>query len=154
MNIKDFIPSDNILLLDRTYPDKMDLLRELLSVCISDTPSEKNMDTIWSTLQERELSMSTGIGLGVALPHCSTEYVADAMGALCVLKQGIDFQSVDEEPVRIVVMLLLPKNKFDKHIKTLAAVAKNFNDAVFREKIITADNRDRINSILETDWKS
>lgn len=148
MDIKELIPRDRVLILDKPGDDKMELLHSLLHHCIDDTDVVKYQEKIWQTLVDREKSMSTGIGMGVAMPHCQSEYVHDVMAMLALLKDGIDFQAIDDEPVRIVILLLLPKNKFEKHIKTLASIARLFNNSEFRNKILAASNEDEASEIL------
>ncbi len=138
MDVQDIIPEDRLLILDQVFDDKMQLIESLFDRCIENTPLTEHRHSIWSTLKERELSMSTGIGVGVAIPHCSSEYVPDVVGIAGILKHGVDFQAVDEIPVQIVVLLLMPKKKFEKHIKVLAAIAKLFNNEQVRVDILKA----------------
>ena len=136
MQLHELIRESDIKIYEHPPADKIELLRELLGWCTDKSDLEKSKSIIWETLIEREKSMSTGIGLGVAIPHCSTKHVSEIHGILALLKEGIDFQAVDEQPVRIIVLLLMPKDKFDKHIKTLATIARLFNNEGFREKIL------------------
>ena len=121
---------------------------ELFDVAARTSGLSDHIDVIRGALLEREASMSTGIGQGVAIPHCSSEYVSEVHGALALLPRGIEFQSVDEEPVRVAVLLLLPKNKFEKHIKTLAAVARLFNNQDFRETILGSTSPERAAELI------
>ena len=138
MDVREILPEDRLLLIDEAYEDKIQLMELLFDRCIENTPLAEHRASIWNTLLERERSMSTGIGVGVAIPHCSSEYVPDVLGLAAILKHGVDFQSVDEIPVRIVVLLLMPKKKFEKHIKVLAAIARLFNDESVRERVLAA----------------
>ena len=72
---------------------------------------------------------------GVDLPHA--------------LPSPLEFQAVDDEPVQIVVLLLMPRNRFDRHIKTLASIARMFNDESFRKKILAAPDAESINLLIE-----
>ncbi|MCR9144342.1 MAG: PTS sugar transporter subunit IIA [bacterium] len=139
MDVQDIIPEDRLVLLDEVFDDKMKLIEALFDRCIENTPLTEHRHSIWNTLLEREQSMSTGIGVGVAIPHCSSEYVPDVVGIAGILKHGVDFQAVDEIPVQIVVLLLMPKKKFEKHIKVLAAIARLFNNEKVRENILKAE---------------
>ena len=150
MELHEIISSERILRLDNFQGDKSELLKLIFEKCDKISSfKEKRRDEIWETLIERENSMSTGIGLGVAIPHCSTEYVDDVIAMLAVMKDGIDFQAIDDVPVQIIVLLLLPKNKFEKHIKTLASVARLFNNEEFRSRILNAENSEEIYAILQ-----
>lgn len=140
MEVQDIIPAGRLLLLEQAFSDKFELLETLFDRCIEDTSLTEHRHSIWTTLVERENSMSTGIGVGVAIPHCSSEYVPDVIGMAAILKAGVDFQAVDEVPVRIVVLLLMPKKKFEKHIKVLASIARLFNEAHVRDQVLAADS--------------
>lgn len=148
MELHELIKKENIQIFEEPPPDKIRLLKDLLECCVANSELRKLKDTIWETLLEREKSMSTGIGLGVAIPHCSTKHVSEVHGILALLKHGIDFQAVDEQPVRIIVLLLMPKDKFDKHIKTLASIARLFNNEDFRQRILSAASAGEAHEIL------
>ena len=81
--------------------------------------------------------MSTGIGRGVAIPHCSTDLLEDVVIVLTFCDPGIDFDSIDSEPVRIAIFLLVPRNKLKQHIKTLADIAKIMNNDELRKKLLS-----------------
>ena len=149
MQLHEIIFKERIIQLDQFQGSKTDLLKYIFDKCESlSSIAPKHKDDIWETLIERENSMSTGIGLGVAIPHCSTEHVTDVIGMLTVLKEGIDFQAIDDVQVRILILLLLPKNKFEKHIKTLASVARLFNNEEFRTRVLNSSSTDEIFEIL------
>ena len=140
MKLEELFPEDKIILYDSYQDgDKIELLKSILDFGLKDTELERHKKKIQEALLERERSMSTGIGQGVAIPHCSTEFVTDVWGVLAFLKEGIDFQAVDGEAVRIVVLLLMPQNRFEKHIKTLASIAKLFNNETFRNEILALE---------------
>ncbi len=140
MQVQEVIPENRLYHIEQEFDDKIQLIEYLFDRCIEGTVLTEHRESIWQTLLEREQSMSTGIGVGVAIPHCSSEYVPDVFGVAAVLKNGVDFQAVDDVPVRIVVLLLMPKKKFEKHIKVLAAVAKLFNNESVRAEVLAAEN--------------
>ena len=98
----------------------------------------KRNEVVESLLQ-REKSMSTGIGSGVAIPHCSISVVENLKSVMAISPQGIAFDSIDSNPVHIFILLIVPKSKFQEHIKTLAMIAKTLNQPDEREKIIKSD---------------
>ena len=134
-------PTDHIELLCSKYDDesgKADFLGRLLDRCLAGTPMEKSREMIWESLWKREESMSTGVGLGIAIPHCSSNAVTKISTRIAVLKEGINFQSIDEEAVRIVVLLLFPQKKFERHVKILSLISRILNDKKTRTKILKA----------------
>jgi mannitol/fructose-specific phosphotransferase system IIA component (Ntr-type) len=117
--------------------NKWDLIEEMLDLAIKNNDVKSDdREVLKVALFEREKSMSTGIGRGVAIPHCTTGLVEDIVIVLA-LCDGIDFDSIDNQPVRISIFLLVPKNKLKQHIKTLADIAKIMNSDKLREKLLT-----------------
>ncbi|MCZ8239166.1 MAG: PTS sugar transporter subunit IIA [Leptospiraceae bacterium] len=109
--------------------------------------SSKRNEVIESLLQ-REKSMSTGIGSGVAIPHCSISVVDTLKSVMAISPQGIAFDSIDSNPVHIFILLIVPKSKFQEHIKTLAMIAKTLNQPDEREKIIHSKSLEEIKKVL------
>jgi PTS system fructose-specific IIA component len=101
-------------------------------------------EEITNSLLNREKSMSTGIGSGVAIPHCSISLVDELKVVIGLSEDGIEFDSIDKLPVCIFILLVVPKNKFQEHIKTLALIAKTLNLKEEREKLIHSRNYDEI----------
>lgn len=136
MILSDYLTKNNILVKTRST-SRWDLIRELVDNTISngDLDSE-NKAEITRALIDREKSMSTGIGNGVAIPHCTTSLIDDIVVLLAITKKGIDFDSIDNLPVRLVILLLVPKNKLSQHIKTLANIAKLMSNDTLRQKLL------------------
>lgn len=101
---------------------------------------------IFTSLMTREKSMSTGIGSGVAIPHCSVNIVKDLKVIIGLSKEGIAFDAIDKMPVHIFILLIVPKDKFHDHIKTLALIAKTLNLQEERNKLIYSNS---YNDILQ-----
>jgi len=148
MDLQDVLPENRLTVIEQPFTDKIALIEYLFDRCIEGTVMMEHRESIWQTLLERERSMSTGIGLGVAIPHCSSEYVPDVHCFGAVLREGVDFQAVDEIPVRIVILLLMPKKKFEKHIKILAAIARLFNEERVRNQVLDASSAGEAYSII------
>lgn len=128
----------NNIIIKAKSGDKWALIEEMLDLAIKNGEINKeDRDTLKTALIEREKSMSTGIGKGVAIPHCTTGVVEDIVIVLAFCESGIDFDSIDSEPVKIAVFLLVPKNRLKQHIKTLADIAKIMNNDELRRKLLT-----------------
>ena len=87
---------------------------------------------ITAAVKHRETAMATGIGYGVALPHASTDIVKDVVCAFGNSTEGIDFEASDNLPARLVVLFLVPTGQFQKHLHTLASIAKVLHRPEFR----------------------
>ncbi len=94
-------------------------------------------DEIYQGLIDRERLGSTGIGFGVAIPHCRLNEIDtnDARGYLIQLNQGIDFDAIDEQTVRLLFVLLVPDSTNQLHLDILAQLANCFTDDIFRHNL-------------------
>jgi nitrogen PTS system EIIA component len=88
-------------------------------------------DMIFTALMAREQLGSTGLGNGIAIPHCRVPECQDIIGMLITLDQPIDFDAIDGKPVDILFVLIVPEQKTDEHVKTLAGLAELFLDEDF-----------------------
>ncbi|HOZ46536.1 MAG TPA: PTS sugar transporter subunit IIA [Candidatus Hydrogenedentes bacterium] len=98
---------------------------------------------------ERERSMSTGMEYGVALPHGVSDQIDDLIGALGIAPEGIPFESLDAQPAKLIVLLVLPKRNFQGHVRTLAGIAHLMNAPGFREKLIRAADVQEVLDLIE-----
>ena len=106
-------------------------------------------DTILAALKQREETMSTGIGFGIAIPHASSESVDEVVAAFGRSSHGIEFDALDNAPVKFVVLFIVPKNQFQTHLRTLASIAKFLNDRTVRESLAAAETREQILAVFE-----
>lgn len=106
-------------------------------------------DAIAAVVKKRETSMSTGIGFGVGIPHASTDLISEVIGAMGRSKAGIDFDALDSQPVHIVVLFLVPQGQFQKHLHTLANIAKVLHKAEFREALENAQSAEEMLQIIK-----
>ncbi len=100
--------------------------------------SEADRPDVLSELKQREETMSTGIGFGIAIPHASSEHVTDVVAGFGRSSAGIEFDSLDNQPVHFIVLFVVPRDQFQTHLRTLAAIAKFLNDRAVREELAGA----------------
>ena len=93
--------------------------------------------------------MSTGIGFGIGIPHASTDLIDDVVGALGRSKDGINFEALDNQPVILVVLFLVPQGQFQKHLHTLANIAKRLHNPEFRKLLEDAPGADEMLEIIQ-----
>jgi mannitol/fructose-specific phosphotransferase system IIA component (Ntr-type) len=96
----------------------------------------------------REESQSTGVGSSVAIPHGVNDDVEEVVAALGIHPEGVDFGAIDGESVRLVILLVVPPNMFQAHVRTLAGIARVLNDAGLREMLLAAPTGDTALEIL------
>ncbi len=89
---------------------------------------------LFDALMERERLGSTGIGKGVAIPHCRLECPA-MMAVFLTLEQPVDYDAPDEEPVDLIFVLVVPQEETSAHLEILSLLAKIFGDAANRARL-------------------
>lgn len=133
VNLIDFLPEGSVVS-ELKSVTKKDALKELVQVLVS-AHGIKDGTGILEALQEREELGSTGIGQGIAIPHGKSDAVGKVVAALGISKRGIDFDSLDGEPVYIFFMLIAPSNSAGIHLKILAKISRLLKDKFFRQAL-------------------
>jgi fructose-specific phosphotransferase system IIA component len=108
----------------------------------------EDRDAIIGAVRKREMSMSTGIGYGIGIPHASTELVHQAVAAFGRSKQKIKFDSLDGQPVSLVILFLVPQGQFQKHLHTMSEIAKLLRNADIRQALEQAPDAGAILKIF------
>ena len=122
---------------------------ELIDLLVSQNKIKPpDRDSILASLKQREETMSTGIGFGIAIPHCSSDRLEEVVAAFGRSSRGIEFDALDNAPVKFVVLFIVPKNQFQTHLRTLASIAKFLNDRSVRESLANAKSADEILAIF------
>jgi fructose-specific phosphotransferase system IIA component len=144
MQLSDNLKKKNILI-KTSAKSRWELISDMVNLAVKNNEiAAEHKETIKKALVDREKSMSTGIGNGVAIPHCTTTQVDDIVIIIVINQNGIDFDSIDNLPVKIIILLLVPKNKLTQHIKTLANIAKMMSDENMRNRILSAKTPDKV----------
>ena len=99
--------------------------------------SESMVETVEQALVVREKSMTTGMEHGIAIPHAAIDGIDELVAVLGLNPAGIPFETLDGEPARIVIGLVIPRSKKLAHIKTLAEIAKLLSKAAVRERMLS-----------------
>ena len=105
-------------------------------------------DAVTAAVKKRETSMSTGIGFGIGIPHASTDLIYEVVGALGRSKAGVNFDALDNQPVNLVMLFLVPQGQFQKHLHTLANIAKLLHKAEFRQALEQAPDADAMLRVI------
>ncbi|MBD2859702.1 PTS sugar transporter subunit IIA [Spongiibacter sp. KMU-158] len=115
-------------------------LLELVAEITSSADSRFNSDELFNQLLARERLGSTGLGKGVAIPHCRSSQCDSITGVLISLEKGIDFEAIDDQVVDLVFALIVPEQAHGEHLKVLAALAEAFENASFRNELRKAED--------------
>lgn len=109
---------------------------EELSEFVSKRAGNLVKDKVFKVLEEREKLGSTGIGYGIGIPHGKVENLDKIILFIAKSDEGVDFDSIDEKPVRIFFLLLAPENSVGSHLKALARISRMIRDPEFRDKLV------------------
>ena len=103
---------------------------------------------VFDVLLERERLGTTGIGNGIAIPHGKPVGIERLFGVFARLERSIDFESIDEQPVDLIFLLLAPESAGADHLKALARVSRLLRDKAVCDKLRTADSADALYAVL------
>ncbi|HOY56899.1 MAG TPA: PTS sugar transporter subunit IIA, partial [Verrucomicrobiota bacterium] len=110
----------------------------------------EHRDAVIAVVRKRETSMSTGIGFGIGIPHASTDLISDVVGAFGRSRKGIQFDALDNQPVTLVMLFLVPQGQFQKHLHTLADIAKLLHRKDFRQSLEQAPDASAMYGIIRS----
>ncbi len=122
---------------------KEEIINELVDL-FKDDPRVEDIEKVRSAVLEREKVMSTGVGKGFAIPHGKTNAVKEIIGAFGKIKEGIDYESLDGNPVNLVFLLVGKDNLISTHIKLLSRISRLMNKDDFRHRLVEANSADEI----------
>jgi len=90
---------------------------------------------LYRSLIAREKISPTGLGHGIALPHCKLPTCSGIVGALVTLSEPIDFEAIDDQPVSTLFYVVVPERQTDQHLAVLSMLMKRFNNSAFRQRL-------------------
>ncbi|WP_297434466.1 PTS sugar transporter subunit IIA [uncultured Cetobacterium sp.] len=125
-----------INIIDNKSVSKNEILKVMVSNMVENSDLISDKDIFYKEILERENVGTTGIGMGVAIPHARTEVVKDIVVSVALLKRPVDFDSLDGEKVKIVILVGAPKGESKKYLELLSSLAKIFRDKKIRESIL------------------
>lgn len=147
MKVMDFLCSE-AMILDLKSQDKKSAITELVESLQKSKKIKKAQEVIDAVL-EREKLGSTGIGQGVAIPHGKTDSVPEQVGVLGISQKGVEFNSLDGEPVHLIFLLVGPVEVAGQHLKALARISRLFKDKFFRQNLKEAKSAADIVKIIQ-----
>src|SRR5258705_6267884 len=120
MNLGDILSPAQIIQ-EMKAANRWEAIDELLTNLINTAKIKpENREQIAAVVKKRETSMSTGIGFGIGIPHASTELIFEVVGAFGRSKKRVNIDALDNPPVRLVMLFLVPPGQIHKHHHTLA----------------------------------
>ena len=113
---------------------------ETLAQLVADDQTGISAEDVFQRLIARERLGSTGIGQGIAIPHCRFPTGGATLGALVTLQDSVDFDSIDNAPVDIVFAMLVPEDAEGNHLQTLANLAEALQQQGYVQKLREASS--------------
>lgn len=146
MKINDYIDPSRIRILQGDY-DKQDLLKEMISM-FDGNEKIHDLNSLSGAIFDREKILSTGIGFGIAIPHAKIDSVDDFVISIGIHKTGINYASLDEKPVHIIVMISGPEGRQKDYLSLLSRVLLVLKNKETRQNILECNTTDEIFGIF------
>lgn len=150
MNVSQLIPVEHISIgwPSRKIPqiiNKWELITNSVEfLCEKAGLTQEFCSTAIQCVHDREKSMTTAIGHGIAIPHASIAELNNPVGACVILPEGMDFESIDHEPVHIIILLLLPAKDYKKHISILSNIVNFTSLPEIKNKLISSKTAEEV----------
>ncbi|MDN6070390.1 MAG: PTS fructose transporter subunit IIABC [Lactococcus plantarum] len=139
---------DNTILLDLDEQSKDDVITKLSQELVN-TGNITDLEKFKTAIHNRENESTTGIGMGIAIPHGKSAYVTKPTLAFARSTDGIDWQSLDGSDAQLIFMIAVPKNnKEDIHLKILQRLSRKLMDDDFRKELLAAPDKQAIKTLL------
>ncbi len=128
--------------------DKAEVFEELVDLLVTQYHTGSR-DEILDAIRRREEKMSTGIKRGIAIPHAKTRFTRGVIGVLGVSDHGIDYESLDGEPVRILFLLVSSEEDAATHLAVLKKIALLVENDAFSREVVAAGSPEKVNHIIK-----
>lgn len=152
MKIMDFL-NKKAITANLKATDKEGVIRELVDL-LAAADEIKNKEELVKALLTRESLGSTGIGQGIGIPHAKSANVKNLVAAFGLSQKGVNFDSLDGEPVYIFFLLIAPEESAGPHLKALARISRMLKDKYFRELLKKSkDEKEILRIVQEEDAK-
>ncbi len=147
-DISKILKQKNILFLDCVYKnDALDMLIKSLSA----EPEISDSEDFRKGIFYRETLMSTGIGLGIAVPHVRLDSISDVVMAVGICQTPLtDYDSIDGSPVQIVFMIAAGKEQHPQYLRLLASISRHFKDSGFKQELLESKSTAEVHNLLSS----
>ncbi len=142
MKVSELLKADFIIP-DLKGETKEDVIIELIDLFKND-PRVEDIEKVKTAVLDREKVMSTGVGKGFSIPHGKTNAVKEIIGAFGKVKDGIEYDALDGNPVQLIFLLVGKDNLISTHIKLLSRISRLMNKDDFRHRLTEANSADEI----------
>ena len=136
MRITDLL-SENTISIDVKASSKEDVIRQAVAL-MAKSGVIKDVEVYQKGVFKREEESTTGIGDGIAIPHCKSECVEKPALAAMVIPDGVEYEALDGEPVQLLFLIAAPNSEDNVHLDVLARLSEMLMDEEFKNKLIAA----------------
>jgi len=144
--LKEILKADYVAFLETTSKDET--LNEMIHLMDrSENILDKNKFS--QAVFQREQIVSTGIGLGMAIPHVKIKEVADITIGIGIIRKGIDWNAIDNKPVHVVFLIAASDSQHEAYLRILAKIVLVMKNQSRREKLIKAETAEEVISLFE-----
>ncbi len=150
VKIRKFL-SEKTIKINTSAQSKNAVIRELVDLLVANGDiSKKSSKLLYKAILKREAVGTTGIGQGIALPHVKIKYVRNLRIAFASSKNGIEFNSLDGEPVFIVFLLVDGETFKEDYMRILSTLAQYLNDPYFRRSLVNATSPRQVLKVIKS----
>ncbi len=142
------LASTDQITLDSAPADKQACIEYLLDLLV-DAGRVENRETALEALLAREAETTTGVGMGIGIPHAQTDAVSEASVAFTRSEEGVDFGSMDGEPARLIFMILVPESGADDHLSILSTLSRALMHDETRDRLYDAESPEEVQAVLK-----
>lgn len=133
MKLADILPVENIKI-PLTGKTKDEIITELVDMIAASNP-HIDQKAVLKSILDREKTMSTGIGHGIAIPHSKSNGVRELIAAMGIAPGGVDFEALDDQPVYLFFLLAAPEGPAGPHLRCLSMISRLLNQESFRKSL-------------------
>lgn len=152
MTIRDLLAAESINL-NGTPAGKTEALNQCIDL-MAKSGKIADVETYRKGVFAREKEGTTGIGMGIAIPHCKSDAVTKAGLAAMVVKDGVDFESLDGTPAKIIFLIAAPNTEDNVHLQVLSKLSVMLMDEQFTNSLINAGSVDEFLNIIDSAEKA
>jgi PTS system fructose-specific IIC component len=143
--------AEEFIVVDLKAEDKWDAIRQLVAFLMRTHRVEHiSQDELYQSVVDRENEMSTGMGRGIAIPHGHISKGPAIQGVMGICRSGLEFDSLDGEPVKLIMLIVTPEDKKDMHLKVLSSLSSMVSDDAIRTRLMAAISPEDAMEVIES----
>lgn len=139
--------TEDTVVLEEPPTTKEEAIEYMLDVAV-DADRVTDRETALEAVLERERQSTTGVGKGIGIPHAKTDAVTEPTVVFTRSTEGIDFDSMDDQPATLLFLLLVPSEGGEEHLGILSSLSRALMHDEVRENLLTAESSTAVRAII------